>query len=158
MFETDDNYNLYYDGVVSEDQENEFKELINEYEMSGEFLNLLERHYDFRITNTYNDHKKLIWVLYKTLGSFAITIFFAEHEHPPACEYQAKADFYVEPNGNFEYELKNQVFIYDDVESSAECQERVARKSIGFDKDFRSKGNVRGMDLKDFTASIAARE
>jgi len=158
MFETDDNYNLYYDGVVTEGQVTEFKELVKEYEISGEFLALLKRQYDFGISNTYNNHKKLIWVLYKTLGSFAITIFFAEHEHPPACEYQAKADFYVEANGNFEYELQNQIFMYDNVESSAECEERIARGSIGFDKDLKIKGNIQGMDLTDFTTSITARE
>jgi len=133
MLRTDDNYNLYYDGIVSREQETNFKTLIMRHQITTEFETLLKRDYNFRIPNTYGEHKKLIWILYKTLGLFAISALFAEEAHPPGCEYEARVDFYIEANGNFEYELKNKLFLYEDYGSSDECKDRIARKSIGFD-------------------------
>ena len=78
MFRTDDNYNLYYDGVVSKEQEKNFKALLVQHQIATEFATLLKRDYNFRISNSYGEHKKLIWVLYKTLGLFAISALFAE--------------------------------------------------------------------------------
>lgn len=157
MFRTDDNYNLYYDGVVSKDQETNFKRLIEQQEIATEFTELLKKHHNFGISNTYGAHKKLIWALYETLGSFAITILSAEEVHPHGCEYQVKVDFYIEANGNFEYELKNNLFLYDDYGPSDECKERIARKLIGFDKDCRVKANIKGMDLNNFIRKITAK-
>ena len=154
MFRTDDNYNLYYDGMISEDQEANFKTLIEQHQLSAEFAALLKRHYNFSIPNTYGEHKKLLWILFKTLGPFAITILSAEEVHPPGCEYQVRVDFYIEANGNFDYELKNSLFLYDDYGSSDECKERIERKAIGFDKDCRVKANMGQMDLNDFIEKI----
>jgi hypothetical protein len=156
MFRTDDNYNLYYDGVVSKEQETNFKTLIMQHQIATEFAALLKRDYNFKISNTYGEHKKLIWILYKTLGLFAISALFAEEAHPPGCEYEARVDFYIEANGNFEYELKNNLFLYEDYGSSDECKDRIARKSIGFDKNCRIRANMGKMDLNDFVAKITA--
>jgi hypothetical protein len=90
------------------------------------------------------------------LGPFAITIFFAENDHPPGCEYRAKVDFYVDATGNFDYELKNHLFIYEDFRLSEKCEERKAQESIGFEKDRRIKGNIREMELETFIKSITA--
>ncbi len=49
MFKTDDNYNLYYDGTVSGDQETAFQTLIEEHQLSPEFTELLKRDYNFLI-------------------------------------------------------------------------------------------------------------
>ena len=154
MFRTDDNYNLYYDGVISKEEETTFQTLIMQNQIATEFEVLLKTDYNFKISNTYGDHKKLLWILYKTLGSFAISALFAEEAHPPGCEYEARVDFYIEANGNFEYELKNNLFLYDNYESSDECKERIAGKSIGFDKNCRIRGNIKAMDLTDFIAKI----
>ncbi len=75
MFRTDANYNLYYDGVVSEDLENNFRALLNEYQLSGEFSGLLKTHHNFRLYNFYSEHHRLIWIPCKILGTFTITIF-----------------------------------------------------------------------------------
>lgn len=150
MFRTDDNYNLYYDGAISGDQETAFQTLIAENQLSPEVTELLQRHYNFRIKNAYEDHRKLLWVLYKTLGPFAVTILFAEEEHPHGCEYQARVDFYVDASGSFDYELKNNLFLYETKNLSDECEERLAQKSIGFEADRRIKGNLMGMDLETF--------
>lgn len=150
MFRTDDNYNLYYDGAISGDQETAFQTLIAENQLSSEVTELLQRHYNFRIKNAYEDHRKLLWVLYKTLGPFAVTILFAEEEHPHGCEYQARVDFYVDASGSFDYELKNNLFLYETKNLSDECEERLAQKSIGFEADRRIKGNLMGMDLETF--------
>ena len=157
MFSTDDNYNLYYDGVVSKEQEASFKTLVMQHQIATEFAVLLKKDYNFNISNTYDEHKRLIWILYRTLGPFGLSAIFAEKVHPPGCEYEARVDFYVEAKGNFEYELKNSLFLYDDYGSSDECQERIARKSIGFDKNCRIRGNMGGMDLTDFVRKIAAK-
>ena len=154
MLRTDDNYNLYYDGAVSPEQETNFKALIRQHQVATEFAVLLQRDYNFNISNTYGEHGKLLWILYQTLGPFAISAIFAEEVHPPGCEYEARVDFYVEANGNFEYELRNNLFLYDDYGSSDECQERIARNSIGFDKNCRIRGNMRGMELTDFVKKI----
>jgi len=156
MFKTDDNYNFYFDGLVSEDQEIKFKKLIDKHKLAPEFINLLKIDFNFRVSNTYDVHKTLIWVLYKILGPFAVTIFFAEDDHPPGCEYQAKVDFYVDASGNFDYELKNHLFIYEDFRLSAECEERKAQKSVGFEKDSRIRGNIREMELGTFIKSVTA--
>jgi hypothetical protein len=154
MFRTDDNYNLYFDGVVSQEQETNFKTLIMQHQIANEFAALLKKDYNFNISNTYGDHRKLIWILYQTLGPFAISAIFAEKVHPPGCEYEARVDFYVEGNGSFEYELKNNLFLYDDYGSSDECKERITRNSIGFDKNCRIRGNIKRMDLTDFVKKI----
>lgn len=156
MFSTADNYNLYYDDMVSPEQEANFKDLLAQHHIRTEFAALLKQEYNFNITNTYGEHKKLISILYHTLGSFAISALFAEKVHPPGCEYEARVDFYVEANGNFEYELKNNLFLYEDYGSSDECKERIARKSIGFDKNCRIRGNMGGMDLTDFVKKITS--
>jgi hypothetical protein len=156
MFKTDDNYNLYYDGRISEEQETNFQTLIMQHQISTEFADLLKKDYNFKISNSYDEHKKLIWILYKTLGLFAISALFAEEAHPPGCEYEAKVDFYIEANGNFEYELKNNLFLYEDYGSSDECKDRIAQKSIGFDKNCRIRGNIGEMDLNDFLRKITA--
>ena len=150
MFRTDDNYNLYYDERVSEDHYTSLKELIGEYQLSSEFPALLGNHFNFTIHNTYNDHRKLLWVLYNVLGPFALTILFAEEEHPHGCEYQARVDFYVDASGSFDYELKNSLFLYETKNLSEECDERLTQKSIGFEIDRRIKGNLGGMDLETF--------
>jgi len=157
MFRTDDNYNLYYDGTVSKEQETNFKTLIMQHQIATEFAALLKRDYNFKISNTYDEHKKLIWILYKTLGLFAISALFAEEAHPPGCEYEARVDFYIEANGNFEYELKNNLFLYEDYGSSEECKDRIARRSIGFDKNYIIRGNMGEMDLHDFVTKITAK-
>ena len=150
MFKTEDNYNLYYDGGVSEDQATSFKNLIEEHQLSSEMTALLEKHFNFRAYNTYSDHTKLLWVLYKTLGSFAITILFAEEDHPHGCEYQARVDFIVDAGGNFDYEFKNSLFLYETHALSDPCEERFAQKTIGFDQDCRMRGSLAGMDLEAF--------
>ena len=154
MFKTEDNYNLYYDGRVSKDQATSFKNLIEEYQLSSEITVLLEKHFNFRTYNTYSDHKKLIWILYKTLGSFAITILFAEEDHPHGCEYQARVDFIVDAGGNFDYEFKNSLFLYETQAPSDQCEERIAQKTFGFEKDCRIKGSLAGMDLEAFVRRI----
>ena len=154
MFKTEDNYNLYYDGRVSEDQATSFKKLIEKHELSSEMTALLEKHFNFRTYNTYNDHRKLLWVLYKTLGSFAITILFAEEDHPHGCEYQARVDFIVDAGGNFDYEFKNDLFLYETQAPSDQCEERIAQKTMGFDQDCRIKGSLADMDLEEFLWKI----
>ena len=156
MFKTDDNYNLYYDERVSEDHYSSLKELIEENQLSSELLALLGNHFNFRIHNTYSDHRKFLWALYKTLGPFAITILFAEEEHPHGCEYQARVDFYVDAGGGFDYELKNSLFLYETKKLSDECEERLAQKTTGFDIDRRIKGNLVGMDLDKFLEETTA--
>ena len=150
MLKTDDNYNLYYDERVSEDYYTDLKELIEKHQLASEFLALLGNHFNFRIHNTYNDHKKLLWLLYKTLGPFAITILFAEENHPHGCEYQARVDFFVDGSGSFDYELKNSLFLYETKKLSDECEERLAQGSIGFQPDRRINGNLVGMTLETF--------
>ena len=157
MFRTDDNYNLYYDGVISAEQETKYGTLIVQHKIAAEFAGLLKRDYNFTISDTYGEHKELIWILYEILGPFAISALFAEKDHPPGCEYEARVDFYIEANGNFEYELKNNLFLYEDYGSSDECKDRIARKSIGFDKNCIIRGNMGEMDLPDFVKKITAR-
>ena len=156
MFRTDDNCSLYYDGAVSPEQETNLKSLIGQHQIATQFAVLLKRDYNFKISNTYGEHQKLIWILYQTLGPYAISAIFAEEVHPPGCEYEARVDFYVEAKGNSENELKNNLFLYDDYGSSDECKERIARNSIGFDKNCRIRGNMRGMELTDFVKKITA--
>jgi hypothetical protein len=157
MFRTADNYNLYYDGLVSEEQETNLKSLIMQHQISTEFAALLKRDYNFKILNTYGEHQKLVWILYKILGVFALSALFAEEPHPTGCEYEARVDFYIEASGNFEYELKNNLFLYDDYGSSDECIERIALKSIGFDENCRIRGNMGEMDVSDFVKKITAK-
>lgn len=154
MFSTDDNYNLYYDGAISGDQEIAFQALIAEHQLSPEFTELLKRQYNFRIKNSYNDHKKLLWIFYKVFNSFAITIFFAEEEHPHGCEYQSRIDYFVDERGNYEYEMKNILFRYDTYEMSGECSERIEKGSIGFDKDCKVRGRMGEMQLELFLKSL----
>lgn len=156
MYRTDDNYNLYYDGTISGDQETAFQTLIAEHQLSLKFTELLKRHHDFRIKNSYDGHKKLLWILHKVFGSFAITIFSAEEEHPLGCEYQSKVDYFVDENGNYEYEMKNSLFKYDNYEMSDECNERIAEGAAGFEKDCKLRGNMGEMQLEPFAKSLTA--
>jgi hypothetical protein len=156
MFKTDDNYNLYYDGTVSGDQETELQTLIKEHQLSLEFMELLKRDYNFQVKNSYDDHKKLLWIFYKVFGPFAITIFFTEEEHPHGCEYQARVDYFVDERGNYEYEMKNYLFLYDDYGMSNECNERIEKGSTGFEKDCKVKGNMGEMQLEPFKKSLTA--
>lgn len=158
MFRTDDNYNLYYDGTVSGGQETEFRKLIEEHQLSPEFMELPKRDYNFRINNSYNDHKRLLWIFYKVFGSFAITIFFAEEEHPPGCEYQVRVDYFVDERGNYEYERKNHLFQYDDSGMSKECKERIEKGLTGFEKNCDVRGNMGQMQLEPFIRSLAAND
>jgi hypothetical protein len=158
MFKTDDNYNLYFDGALSQDHKKNLEKLIHEYQLDPKFINLLKRQYNFRIYNSYNLHKILLWVLYEALGPYAITIFFAEIEHPAGCEYQSRVDFYLDLNGNFDYELKNSLFLYAEHDSSDECKERIDQKLIGFDKDCRVRGNISASDLETFVKSLSAED
>ena len=150
MFKTDDNYNLYYDDKVSEGHYASLKDLIQEHQLSPELLGLLGSHFNFRIHDTYIDHRKFLWALYKTLGPYAVTILFAEEEHPHGCEYQARVDFFVDVSGSFDYELKNSIFTYETNDLSDECEDRLAQKSIGFEVDRRIKGNLLDKDLETF--------
>ena len=154
MFDTEDNYNLYYDGVISGDQEEEFEQLIKKYQLQPDFINLIKQHHNFVIHNSFNMHRILLWGLYQVLRSYAITIFFAETEHPHGCEYQSKIDFFVGTNGRFDYELKNSLYIHGDNNPSDECEERIEQESIGFDKDCRVRSDIRAMDLNVFVDSI----
>ncbi|UCF01341.1 MAG: hypothetical protein JSV14_13325 [Deltaproteobacteria bacterium] len=156
MFRTDDNYNLYYDGAISRDQETAFQTLIAEHQLSPEFTELLKRHYNFSIKNSYHDHKKLLWIFYKVFGSFAITIFSAEEEHPHGCEYQSRVDYFIDENGNYEYEMKNSLFKYDNYEMSDECKERIEKGSAGYEKDCKVRGYIEEMQLEPFVKSLAA--
>ena len=155
MFKTDDNYNLYYDGVISQDQESKFKELVQKHQLQPNFIDLVKRHHNFMINNSFNLHRILLWSLYDILESYAITIFFAEAEHPLGCEYKSRIDFFVDINGSFDYELKNSLYIYGDYDLSDECEERNEHDSIGFDKDCRVRGNIRGMDLDTFLDTVS---
>jgi hypothetical protein len=137
MFRADDDYNLSYDGLISEEQETNFQSLIMEHQMSTGFEAFLKTDYNSTIHNTYDEHKKLIWILYESLGIFALSALFAEEAHPTGCEYEARVDFYIEASAHFEYELKNNLFLYEDYGSSHECIERIALKSIGFDENCR---------------------
>jgi hypothetical protein len=156
MFRTDDNYNLYYDETISGDQETAFQKLIEEHQLSPEFTELLKRDYNFQIKNSYDDHKKLLWIFYTVFGSFAVTIFFAEEEHPPGCEYQARVDYFVDESGNYEYEMKNHLFQYGTYGISDECNERIEKGTIGFENDCKVKGSMREMQLESFLKSLAA--
>ena len=158
MFKTEDNYNLYFDGVVSQDHIAVLEELVRKHELQPEFINLVKRDHNFRIHHSYNRHRSLLWVLYKTLGPYAITIFFAELEHPRGCEYQSRVDFYVEVNGRFEYELKNSLFLYADYDGSEECQGRIEERSMGFDEDRIVRGNIQEMDLETFEKSVGSND
>jgi hypothetical protein len=155
MFKTEDNYNLYFDGMISQAHETNFKELIEKHQLDPKILDLLKINYNFTINDSYSLHQVILWLLYKTLESYAITIIFSETDHPYGCEYQSKVDFYVEANGSFDYELKNSIFFYADSAQSEECKKRIKERSIGFDKDCRVKGNVEAMDLESFVKSIA---
>ncbi len=158
MFKTEDNYNLYFDGAISSDQEAIFEKLIEKYQLDAKFINLLKQHHNFRILDSYNLHRSVIWFLCQSLQSYAITIYFAEVEHPAGCEYQSKVDFYVDMSGHFDYELRNSLFLYDDYESSSECMERITQSSVGFDKDCKVRGNMRRMDLEAFVKSISSKD
>ena len=158
MFNTEDNYNLYFDGRISQDQVASFEILLDRHKLDRELVNLFKTHHNFRINNSYTLHKSLLWVLFETLGPYAITIFFAEVEHPHGCEHQSRVDFYVDVNGNFDYELKNKLFLYPGYESSEECMEKIKQESVGFDNDRRTKGNIKGVDLEAFLKSITAEE
>jgi hypothetical protein len=154
MFKTDDNYNLYYDGVISQDQEAKFRKLIQDYQLQPNLVDLVKRHHNLRVSNSFDSHRILLWSLYEVLKSYAITIFFAEVEHPSGCEYQSRVDFFVDIGARFDYELKNSLYIYGDYDPSDECKERIKQKSIGFDQDCRVKGNIDGMDSDTFVNSI----
>ena len=154
MLRTDDNYNLYYEGVISTEQETDFKTLIMQHHLATEFAVLLKKNYNLMISDTYGEHRKLIWVLYQILGHFVLSALFAEKVHPPGCEYEARIGFSVEANGNFAYELKNKLFLYDTYQFLEECKKRIARKSIGFDKNCRITSNIKKMDVLDFVAKI----
>ena len=154
MFRTEDNYNLYFDGVISQNNRAIMAKLIQQHQLDMEVIKLVDRHHNFRIHDSYSSHRILIWILYEALGVYAITIFFAELEHPPGCEYQSRVDFYVAGNGSFDYELKNSIFLYTDSAQSEECKQRIEERSIGFDKDCRVKGNIEAMDLESFVNSI----
>jgi hypothetical protein len=156
MFRTDDNYNLYFDGVVSKDSEANFNKLIEEYQLDAELAALLKRQHNFRIYNSYEEHKMFLWSLYRALGPFAITIFFAEDDHPRGCEYQARVDFYIDGTGNFDYELKNSLFRYEEYELTEECKERIEQKLVGFEEDCRIKGSIGEMNPEAFVKSITA--
>lgn len=157
MFRTDDNYNLYYDERVSQDLYTDLKKLIEEHQLTSEFLALLGNHFNFSMHNTYSDHRKFLWVLYQTLGPFAITILFAEENHPHGCEYQARVDFLVDGSGSFDYELKNSLFLYETRKLSDACEERIARGSIGFEPDLKMKGNLATIDLEAFLATTTTK-
>ena len=158
MFKTEDNYNLYFDGVISGNNREIFAKLTRQHQLDMELANLVERHHNFRIYDSYNSHRILLWILYKALGEYAITIFFAEFEHPPGCEYQSRIDFYVAANGSFDYELKNSLFRYAENDLSGKCKERIEKESIGFDKDWKARGNMRIMDLEAFVKSISSKD
>ena len=157
MFRTDDNYNPYYDGLISKEQESNLKNLIMQHQISTEFATLLKRDYNFKIFNKCGEHKKLIRILYKILGVFALSALFAEELSPTGCEYEARVNFYIEESGNFAYELKNNLFLYDDYGSSEKCNERIALKSIGFDKNCKIRGNMGDMDINDFVKKITTK-
>ena len=57
-------------------------------QVSSGFAALLKRDYNFIIFNTYGEHKKLFWILDKTLGVFALSALFAEEVHSNGCEYE----------------------------------------------------------------------
>lgn len=76
--------------------------------------------------------------------------------HTESLTYEAKVDFVVEASGNFEYELKNNLFLYEDYGSSQECKKRILLKAIGFDKNCRIRGNMGDMDINDFVKKITS--
>jgi hypothetical protein len=158
MLKTEDNYNLYFDGVISQNNREIFAKLIIKHQLDTELINLVERQHNFRIYSSYNSHGIVLWILYKVLGEYAITIFFAELDHPFGCEYQSRVDFYVAGNGNFDYELKNSLFIYAEFDLSDKCKERIEQESIGFGKDCTVRDNMRRMDLEAFEKSIGSKD
>lgn len=154
MFKTEDNYNLYFDGRVSQNHEANFKKLIQQNQLDPELINLPKQQHNLRIYDSYKLHKVLLWILYEVLGPYAITIFFAEVEHPRGCEYQCRVDFYLGVNRRYDYELKNTLFLYEDHGLSDEYKRRVEKKSFGFDRDCRHKGEISGMDLETFVKTL----
>ena len=154
MFKTEDNYNLYFDGRVSQNHEANFKKLIQKNQLDPELVNLPGRQHNVRIYDSYKHHRVLLWALYEVLGPYAITIFFAEVEHPHGCEYQCRVDFYVGVNKRYDYELKNSLFLHEDHRLSDECKRRVEKKSFGFDPDCRHKGDMSGLNMEAFVKSV----
>ncbi|UCG14704.1 MAG: hypothetical protein JSU72_09765 [Deltaproteobacteria bacterium] len=154
MYRTLDSYNLYYDGIIEKTQQNTFGKLIKKHNMNSRFEALLGQHYNYTMASSYGEYKSLLWILWQTLATFAITIFFSEDDHPPGCEYQTKVDFFIDEVGNFEYEVKNNLLIHEDEIMSKTCKERIERKSVAFDKDYKVKRNIEELTLESFIKII----
>ena len=154
MDKTKDSYNLYFDGVITEEHEAKYHEQIEKHNLDTRLLGVLKQHYNFTTTNSYNEHKTLLWILWVTLKGYAVTIFFSEDAHPAGCEFQAKVDFFVDRSGSFEYELKNNLWIHEDEPMLDECKERVEKKLVGFGKNKKITGKIAQLTLESFIDAI----
>jgi hypothetical protein len=154
MDKTNDSYNFYYDGTIKEDQEARLAELLEEHNLGTVLLGAIRQHYNFTTTNSYNEHKILLWVLWQALASYAVTVFFVEDDHPAGCEYQAKVDFVVHENGAFEYDLKNSLWIHEDEPMLDECKQRIEKKQVGFENDRKVRGNITQLTLESFIEAV----
>jgi hypothetical protein len=154
MIRTEDSYNLYYDGEVEETQKVMYRQLIEEYQLSSDFFGLLGQEYHFTMRDSYNQHGPLIWLLSKALKTFAISIFFAEIEHPQGCRYQTKVDFMLEEQGHFVYERKNGLLMIDDDKISEECMKRMNLKSVALEDDHKVTSNRVGLSYESFVDMI----
>ena len=154
MDKTNDSYNLYFDGRVEADHEARFAEQLEEHNLDTTLVGVLRHHYNFTTTNSYNEHRILLWALWQTLESYAVTIFFTEDPHPAGCEYQAKVDFIVHEGGAFEYELKTSLWIHEDEPMLDECRERIEKKQAGFETDKKVRGNITQLTLESFVETV----
>ena len=154
MDKTNDSYNLYFDGRIEEDHEARIAEQLEEHNLDTTLVGVIKQHYNFTTTNSYKEHRILLWLLWQTLESYAVTIFFAEDPHPAGCEYQTKVDFIVHEGGAFEYELKASLWIHEDEPMLDECRERIEKKQPGFETDKKVRGNITQLTLESFIETI----
>ncbi len=153
MNRKEETYNLDFDGIIAGQNQAKFRKLIEKHQLSSNFTGLLKKPHNFVTTDSYSEYKILLWILYETLERFSINILFIEDCVPEGCQFRSNADFCIDENGNFKFELKNELVIHGSLELSADCREQLKEKSETYDKDLRITGNIRGMDFQTFLES-----
>lgn len=150
MNRKEETYNLDFDGSITGQHKAKFRKLIEKHQLSFNFACLLKKPHNLVTVDSYCEYKTLLWILYETLETFSINIFFIEDCVPEGCQFRSTADFCIDEKGNFKFEFKNELVIHETLELSADCRERLKEKSETYEKDSKITGNIREVDFQTF--------
>lgn len=170
-YRTFDTYELSFNDQTLEKDEDKlakWKEMIEEYDLAEK-----SRHYsEFKtlpigtveMDSSWEDIRKICWIAYSVYGSgLKLSVTCSEDEGPMGCDLNTHYHFSVDTDGNYTFEIDNELFFYEqepgEEEVNDECydREKDGVEDGGTEADAKFSGNMKGKTLEDFLNEVPAK-